>query len=156
MLTIINTFIMFAKLLLLAFACFIVKVGTLKCYICVFSSADIDKSCLTVTNSTQIVECTLKYCTIMRQELQDPAGVVHTFIRGCEDSPAYLNHLVTDATFKSYYRACTYDLCNSGNGIQRVTGSNLLPTGERNYTNLLVPGTGSRQLDKIFDYSLYN
>ncbi|CAK1596063.1 unnamed protein product [Parnassius mnemosyne] len=115
----------------------------LRCYACSFSSVDSDQSCLTITNSTATVDCPFTYCTIMRQEFIDPSGVVASFTRGCEESPDFLNHEITDPTFRTYYRACTNDLCNIGNGIQSVVGGNLSPTPEYNGKNLLVPGTGN-------------
>ncbi|KPJ08136.1 hypothetical protein RR48_12875 [Papilio machaon] len=75
----------------------------------------------------------------MRQEFIDPIGVVASFTRGCEESPDFLNHEVVDPTFKTYYRACTNDLCNIGNGIQSVVGGSLSPTPEYSGVNLLVP-----------------
>ncbi|CAK1547132.1 unnamed protein product [Leptosia nina] len=117
--------------------------GQLVCYACSFSSVDTDRSCLTITNSTPVVNCIHKYCTIMRQEFRDPAGLIASFTRSCLSSPDFLNHEVEDPTFRTFYRACTRNRCNIGNGIQSVTGSNLSPRPENNATNLLVPGTGS-------------
>ncbi|XP_050346404.1 uncharacterized protein LOC126770846 [Nymphalis io] len=133
---------MFAKIFLLVFICALGKtVESLRCYACGFSSVDTNRACLTITNSTNRVECTMQYCTIMRQELRDPAGQIASFIRGCEDSPDFLNHEVSDPNFRTYYRACTTDLCNIGDGIQPVGGGNLSPYPLYNGTNLLVPGT---------------
>lgn len=39
---------------------------------------------------------------------------VASFTRGCENSPDFLNHQVEDAQFRTFYRACTSDLCNIG------------------------------------------
>ncbi|CAG4980041.1 unnamed protein product [Colias eurytheme] len=117
--------------------------GQLLCYVCGFSSVDSDRSCLTITNDTQTVNCSYKYCTIMRQEFLDPRGVVASFTRSCLQSPDFLNHEITDSTFRTFYRACTSDLCNIGDGIESVTGSNLYPRRPSNVTNLLVPGTGN-------------
>ncbi|KAJ0177156.1 hypothetical protein K1T71_007165 [Dendrolimus kikuchii] len=118
-------------------------VGQLRCYACSFSSVDSDQSCLTITDSTNTVNCPHQYCTIFRQEYLDPTGVVASFTRGCESHPDYLNHEITDPTFRTYYRACTSDLCNIGNGIQSIVGGSLSPTAEYNGLNLLVPGTGN-------------
>ncbi|XP_023941971.2 uncharacterized protein LOC112048601 [Bicyclus anynana] len=136
---------MYTKILfLLLFACVIGKsAGQFRCYACGFSSVDTDTSCLVVTNTTRRVDCRYRYCTIMRQEFIDPSGVVASFIRGCEDDPAYLNHEVTDTTFRTFFRACTNDLCNIGNGIESVMGGALFPNPPSNGLNLLVPGTGT-------------
>ncbi|XP_014367455.2 uncharacterized protein LOC106717979 [Papilio machaon] len=128
--------------LFLLFCVFGTTTAQLRCYACSFSSVDSDQSCLTITNSTPSVDCRFTYCTIMRQEFIDPIGVVASFTRGCEESPDFLNHEVVDPTFKTYYRACTNDLCNIGNGIQSVVGGSLSPTPEYSGVNLLVPGTG--------------
>nr|XP_034830664.1 uncharacterized protein LOC117987727 [Maniola hyperantus] len=135
---------MYTKILFLLLACVVGQsAGTFRCYACGFSSVDTDTSCLVITNTTRRVDCRYKYCTIMRQEFVDPTGVVASFIRGCEDVPDYLNHDVTDTTFRTYYRACTNDLCNIGDGIQSVVGGNLSPNPPFTGLNLLVPGTGS-------------
>ncbi|KAG6442387.1 hypothetical protein O3G_MSEX002285 [Manduca sexta] len=115
----------------------------LRCYACSFSSVDSDQSCMTITNSTNTVSCPHEFCTIMRQEFIDPAGVVASFTRGCEQKPDFLNHEIVDPTFRTFYRACTSDLCNIGNGIQAITGGNLSPSPQYLGPNLLVPGTGT-------------
>ncbi|XP_073944734.1 uncharacterized protein [Choristoneura fumiferana] len=133
---------MYTQVLLLVLCAFVGKsVGDLRCYACTFSSVDSDRSCLTVTNDTLSVDCPYQYCTIMRQEFMDPIGEVASFTRGCEESPDYLNHDITDSTFRTYYRACTSDLCNIGDGIQSVVGGSLNPNPEYVGDNLLVPGT---------------
>ncbi|XP_045771661.1 inositol polyphosphate 5-phosphatase E-like [Maniola jurtina] len=135
---------MYTKILFLLLVCVVGQsAGTFRCYACGFSSVDTDTSCLVITNTTRRVDCRYKYCTIMRQEFVDPSGVVASFIRGCEDVPDYLNHDVTDTTFRTYYRACTNDLCNIGDGIQSVVGGNLSPNPPFTGLNLLVPGTRS-------------
>ncbi|XP_021189616.3 uncharacterized protein LOC110375700 [Helicoverpa armigera] len=116
--------------------------GQLRCYTCSFSSVDSNQDCLVITNDTNTVDCPHTYCTILRQEYVDPVGEVASFTRGCSSQPDYLNHEIIDSTFRTFYRACTSDLCNIGNGIQSVVGGNLSPTREYNGKNLLVPGTG--------------
>ncbi|CAG9786254.1 unnamed protein product [Diatraea saccharalis] len=115
----------------------------LRCYACSFSTSDSDQSCLTITDTTHIVDCPFTYCTIMRQEFMDPAGAISSFLRGCEEEPDHLNHEITDPTFRTFYRACTNDLCNIGNGIQPVVGGSLSPRPVYTGENLLVPGTGN-------------
>ncbi|XP_049869232.1 uncharacterized protein LOC126368996 [Pectinophora gossypiella] len=117
------------------------SVGLLRCYSCTFSSVDSDQSCLTITDNTRSVDCPFEYCTIFRQEYIDPSGVVASFNRGCDDQPDYLNHDIVDANFRTYYRACTNDLCNIGNGIESVVGGALQPNPQFEGDNLLVPGT---------------
>ncbi|KAM3964443.1 uncharacterized protein ACR2FA_001421 [Aphomia sociella] len=136
----------FKFVLLLCFALIGKSVGQFRCYACGFSSVDSDQSCLTITDETRMVECPSTYCTIFRQEYIDPIGVVASFLRGCEESPDYLNHDIVDSTYRTYYRACTQDLCNIGDGIQSVVGGHLSPTPEYNGLNLLVPGTGSANI----------
>ncbi|XP_026317801.1 uncharacterized protein LOC113228661 [Hyposmocoma kahamanoa] len=116
--------------------------ATLRCYACSFSSSETDQSCLTINDRTRSVDCPFRYCTIIRQEFLDPAGRISSFMRGCDDHPDHLNHEITDDTFRTFYRACTNDLCNIGNGIEPVVGGNLSPTPPYIGENLLVPGTG--------------
>ncbi|XP_041978432.1 uncharacterized protein LOC121732569 [Aricia agestis] len=138
------------KIVLFLLFCVVQRIaGQLRCYACGFSSVDTDRSCLTITDDTPTVACPFTYCTILRQEFQDPVGVVASFTRGCEEVPDFLNHEVVDPTFMTYYRACTTDLCNVGDGIQSVTGGSLSPTPEYNGINLLVPGTGNAVNVKI-------
>ncbi|XP_031765241.2 uncharacterized protein LOC113513355 [Galleria mellonella] len=132
----------FELLFLVCFTLIGKTVGQFRCYACSFSSTESDQSCLTITDDTPTVECTSTFCTIFRQEYVDPSGVVASFIRTCEAAPDYLNHDIVDSTFRTYYRACTQDLCNIGDGVQSVVGGGLSPTPEYTGTNLLIPGIG--------------
>ncbi|VVC86478.1 unnamed protein product [Leptidea sinapis] len=49
--------------------------GDLRCYACGFSASDSDRSCLEITNNTQVVNCRFQYCTIMRQEFLVGNGI---------------------------------------------------------------------------------
>lgn len=62
----------------------------------------------------------------------DPPGKVNSFVRGCEDEPIvsslvkvevqasemiafslkFLDEVLEDDKFRTYYRSCTTDLCN--------------------------------------------
>ncbi|XP_045448925.1 uncharacterized protein LOC123657422 [Melitaea cinxia] len=133
---------MFKELFLLVIAYLVGRTaGNMLCYACSFSAVDTDRSCLTISNSTPRVQCSMTYCTIMRQEYRDPAGDISSFTRGCESNPDYLNHDVIDPNFVTYYRACTSSLCNIGDGIRAIGGSLLNPRPQYNGSNLLVPGT---------------
>ncbi|CAG9786219.1 unnamed protein product [Diatraea saccharalis] len=137
--------------------CFIIRHSLgLRCYSCSFSTTESDRSCLTVTNSTPTVECSYRFCTIRRIEFLDPAGVVSSFRRGCDEQPDYLNHDITDTTYRTFYRACTTDLCNIGNGVQTVGGQSLSAVPPTSGKNLLVPGTGSRGSDFKISVSLFS
>nr|ABV44732.1 15.9 kDa midgut protein [Phlebotomus papatasi] len=113
----------------------------LRCYACTYvASQQSDTTCIDnpeEITGQNIVNCDKKYCTILRQELLDPAGKVESFQRSCEDSPLFLNDVIEDSTYKTYFRSCTSDLCNNGDGISSG-GSGLRPDvpGE----NILVPG----------------
>jgi hypothetical protein len=60
-------------------------------------------------------------------------------VRGCEEKPTLLDDVIDDPVFKSFYRSCSTDLCNIGDGTKSSTQENLSPD---NYSgeNLLVPG----------------
>lgn len=50
-----------------------------------------------------------------------------------------LDDVIDDPTFKTFYRSCSSDLCNDGDGTKSATPVNISPDaydGE----NLLVPG----------------
>ncbi|XP_059614004.1 uncharacterized protein LOC132260096 [Phlebotomus argentipes] len=122
----------------------------LRCYACTYvSGQQSDTVCIDDPEKVEgqrIVTCDKKYCTIMRQELKDPAGKVNSFVRDCVESPQFLNDMIEDATFKTYFRSCMTDLCNDGDGI-RNGDSILNPDGNGPGENLLVPGiTGKATL----------
>ncbi|KDR24118.1 PE-PGRS family protein PE_PGRS30-like isoform X2 [Zootermopsis nevadensis] len=94
-------------------------VDSFQCYSCIMDGAATDRSCMKnqggVATSSPVVNCQQKYCTIIRQEYQDPAGQIYTFYRGCT---SYSFNGVTDAGgFKVYTRVCTTHLCNNWDGI---------------------------------------
>lgn len=47
--------------------------------------------------------------------------------------------MIDDPTFKTFYRSCTTDLCNDGDGTKSSSQQNISPDGY-NGENLLVPG----------------
>lgn len=51
---------------------------------------------------------------IIKYKFLEPSGRVASFYRGCENNPVYLNTMIEDEDFKTYFRACTGDLCNTG------------------------------------------
>ncbi|XP_036218883.1 uncharacterized protein [Bactrocera oleae] len=100
------------------------SVSGLRCFTCTYLQEYSDKTCLIDANSTRITDCSKKYCTIMRQESVRPSGIVISFLRDCLDKPLYLNAVKTDATFKTFYRSCTTDLCNDSDGTTSATNIN--------------------------------
>ncbi|XP_050096342.1 uncharacterized protein LOC126578111 [Anopheles aquasalis] len=117
-------------------------VEALRCYACGLTQSSGDPRCVTEPGSVEgqsVVTCSRKYCTITRQELVDPPGKLVTFVRGCEESPLYLDEVLEDPTFITYYRSCTTDLCNGGDGLGS-TGSELTGLNEGASENLIVPG----------------
>lgn len=117
------------------------QVHALRCFSCSVTANSGDKSCISDPSSVEgqsVVNCNRKYCTIQRQELLDPPGKLNTFLRSCEESPLYLNDVIDDPTFRTYYRSCTTDLCNSGDGMETPGGLSGLDAGASE--NLLVPG----------------
>lgn len=60
-------------------------------------------------------------------------------MRGCEEKPTLLNDVIDDPTFKTFYRSCSADLCNDGDGTRSTSQQNISPDGY-NGENLLVPG----------------
>lgn len=117
------------------------QVHALRCFSCSVTANSGDKNCISDPSSVEgqsVVNCNRKYCTIQRQELLDPPGKLNTFLRSCEESPLYLNDVIDDPTFRTYYRSCTSDLCNSGDGMETPGGLSGLDAGASE--NLLVPG----------------
>uniref|UniRef100_A0A182WIW4 Uncharacterized protein n=1 Tax=Anopheles minimus TaxID=112268 RepID=A0A182WIW4_9DIPT len=117
-------------------------VDALRCYACGLTQTSGDVRCVTEPQSVEgqsVVTCSRKYCTITRQELVDPPGKLVTFLRGCEESPLYLDEVIEDPTFITYYRSCTTDLCNAGDALGS-SGSALTGLNEGASDNLLVPG----------------
>ncbi|CAB3380588.1 Hypothetical predicted protein [Cloeon dipterum] len=91
----------------------------LKCYACVQNGIKGDRRCELSAKDVPngVVNCNKKYCVIRRIEYVDQGGAVFSFYRGCEQSPDFINSEVTDSQFKTYFRSCTTDRCNDGNGI---------------------------------------
>lgn len=117
------------------------QVHALRCFSCSVTASSGDKNCISDPSSVEgqsVVNCNRKYCTIQRQELIDPPGKLNTFLRSCEESPLYLNDVIEDPTFRTYYRSCSSDLCNSGDGMETAGGLSGLDAGASE--NLLVPG----------------
>uniref|UniRef100_A0A182RB39 UPAR/Ly6 domain-containing protein n=1 Tax=Anopheles funestus TaxID=62324 RepID=A0A182RB39_ANOFN len=99
-------------------------VVALRCYACGLTQTSGDVRCVTEPQSVEgqsVVTCSRKYCTITRQEL------------------VYLDEVIEDPTFITYYRSCTTDLCNSGDALGS-SGSALTGLNEGASDNLLVPG----------------
>ncbi|XP_050075620.1 uncharacterized protein LOC126563053 [Anopheles maculipalpis] len=120
-------------------------IEALRCYACGLTQTSGDVRCVTEPQSVEgqsVVTCSRKYCTITRQELVDPPGKLVTFLRGCEESPLYLDEVIEDPTFITYYRSCTTDLCNDGDALGS-SGSALNGLNEGASDNLIVPGLPS-------------
>uniref|UniRef100_A0A182NHE7 Uncharacterized protein n=1 Tax=Anopheles dirus TaxID=7168 RepID=A0A182NHE7_9DIPT len=117
-------------------------VEALRCYACGLTQNSGDPRCVSEPGSVEgqsVVTCSRKYCTITRQELVDPPGKLVTFLRDCQESPLYLDEVIEDPTFITYYRSCTTDLCNDGDALGS-SGSALTGLNEGASDNLLVPG----------------
>jgi len=70
-------------------------------------------------------------------------GVVFSFYRGCEQRPDYINSEITDSQFKTYYRSCTTDICNNGDGRTGSGGGGGINSGgDGDNGAILVPGVG--------------
>lgn len=72
--------------------------------------------------------------------MAEPDGIVTAFYRACEDNPLYLNTKVSTPFATTYYRACTSDLCNAGDGIAGTASVNveMIVVGD----SIVVPGIG--------------
>ncbi|XP_058123611.1 uncharacterized protein LOC131294796 [Anopheles ziemanni] len=128
----------------------------LRCYACGLTQSSGDPRCVTEPGSVEgqsVVTCSRKYCTITRQELVDPPGKLVTFLRGCEENPLYLDEVLEDPTFITYYRSCTTDLCNNGDALGS-SGSALTGLNEGASENLLVPGLAGSTGPASFELAL--
>jgi hypothetical protein len=70
---------------------------------------------------------------------------VFSFYRGCEQKPDFINSEITDSQFKTYYRSCTTELCNSGDGRTGSGGGGggINSGGDDDLSAILVPGMGN-------------
>ncbi|XP_065342924.1 uncharacterized protein LOC135941364 [Cloeon dipterum] len=116
----------------------------LKCYACVQNGIKGDRKCELSAKDVPngVVNCNKKYCVIRRIEYVDQGGAVFSFYRGCEQSPDFINSEVTDSQFKTYFRSCTTDRCNDGNGISNGAGGGGFGDDGGGSGALLVPGIG--------------
>lgn len=72
--------------------------------------------------------------------LQDPPGKINSFVRGCEEQPILLDEVLDDAVFRTFYRSCTADLCNEGDGTRSaLQDSNFSPDSYEG-ENLILAG----------------
>jgi hypothetical protein len=76
-------------------------------------------------------------------------------VRGCEEKPTLLNEVIDDPTFKTFYRSCTSDLCNDGDGTKSSTQQNISPDGY-NGENLLVPGLPLKNVAAVKSLSFFS
>ncbi|XP_055380162.1 uncharacterized protein LOC129611196 [Condylostylus longicornis] len=126
-------------------------VAALKCYTCNYNYGIDSEECLNDPASVvgrPVTNCNKKFCTIIRQEAKNPKGHIKSLSRQCADKPLFLNEAFDDGEFKTYYRSCTTDLCNNGNGISSVGlirdpnqghGENMVIKGINASTKLFTP-----------------
>lgn len=93
------------------------NLSALRCYACTYvASQQSDTTCIDnpeEVTGQNIVNCDKKYCTILRQELLDPAGKVESFQRSCEDSPLVMDipTILIGFCLLSFYHSCFGTLC---------------------------------------------
>ncbi|GAB6019125.1 hypothetical protein CHUAL_000743 [Chamberlinius hualienensis] len=105
------------------------KVNALKCYTCTATEADTDCQLHPEIVPGGITNCNKKYCTLRRVEYIN-SGQVYSFYRSCEDNPVYVNQIIEDTTYRTYFYACSSDMCNGGAGKETNSDSqNNLPPG---------------------------
>ncbi|KAF4521325.1 hypothetical protein B566_EDAN002329 [Ephemera danica] len=143
-----NRTVLCGVLLAIVFNNLVPLVSGLKCYACVQSGTE-DRRCekdpATFPNS--VISCNKKYCVTRRIEYVDQEGEVFSFYRGCEQEPDFINEDITDSQFITYYRSCTTDLCNSGDGKDNSgggsNGGNIDSDGSGDNSAIMVPGLGN-------------
>lgn len=105
--------------------------ASLKCYTCTAVTANSDCELHPDEVAGGITNCNKKYCTMQRVEYKS-TGVVASFYRSCEDNPVYVNNIIEDDTYRTYFYACSKPLCNDGTGKTSQgsdNGSNGAPPG---------------------------
>lgn len=60
--------------------------------------------------------------------------------RTCVDTPIYINKVIEDSTYRSYYKACQTELCNDGSG-RDLEDEGFTVNGEA--IVIFAPGRGS-------------
>ncbi|XP_067004557.1 uncharacterized protein [Anabrus simplex] len=122
-------------------------VQNMVCYSCEYHAGETHKECMldpeSVVTSAPTVNCDKKYCTVIRQE-HASTGTVNTFSRGCSDSIVKENGVVIDALFKTYYKTCSTDRCNYGdgkstNGVVDGGGGGIFVKGRGNGAPAIYP-----------------
>jgi len=101
----------------------------LECYTCTATEAGTDCELHPEKVTGGEYNCNKKYCTLRRVEYKN-TGKVYSFYRSCEDNPVYVNNIVEDDTYRTYFYACSSALCNGGTGKSSSnTNSNGAPAG---------------------------
>ncbi|KAF2885562.1 hypothetical protein ILUMI_20630 [Ignelater luminosus] len=117
----------------------------ISCYYRSATHDGLDQRCITDPDSVpgnSVIDCE-SYCTSKRVEFKDPKDRVQSMHRGCSDKPEYVNQVIEDSTFRSYYRVCQSDLCNGGSGKSFSNIGGIIGDAGDDIV-LLVPGTGTK------------
>ncbi|XP_062134757.1 uncharacterized protein LOC133844683 [Drosophila sulfurigaster albostrigata] len=101
----------------------------LECYVCSYTLNQSDATCLTNATAGRAINCSMKYCLTVRQEMIHNANKVNSFLRDCQDKPRMLNGVLTDPSYRTYYRSCQQNLCNGHNGRVYNTSGHIAAGG---------------------------
>ncbi|KAH8291030.1 hypothetical protein KR054_007913, partial [Drosophila jambulina] len=123
--------------------------AALDCYVCSYLASYNDTSCVDNPGALKVLNCSMKYCVTVRQELRRNSSKVVSFSRGCQNVPPMLYGNIPDETWRTYYTSCQQDLCNGHNG--RIKNST---SGTGVIHNAIVPGKSSGHNALFWPYSL--
>lgn len=62
-------------------------------------------------------------------------------VRNCVDKPTFTNKIIEDTKFRTYYKSCKQDLCNSGNGHGDTASNTIGSLGDK--STIYCPGTNT-------------
>ncbi|KAH8276488.1 hypothetical protein KR026_000659, partial [Drosophila bipectinata] len=116
--------------------------NALDCYVCSYMDGDSDASCVNNASAVRVLNCTMKYCLTVRQELKRNASKVISFLRVCQDEPLINHGSRPEDTIRTYYTSCKQNLCNGHNGRTNNSTGGASGSGAQ---NAIIPGKSNAQ-----------
>lgn len=77
---------------------------------------------------------------------KDPKGKMSSMVRNCVDKPIFINNIIEDPKYRTYYKACRQELCNVGNGHSDTANTQIGSLGDK--STIYCPGVSTDEATK--------